>query len=104
MGHHAQLGDSIEDQLSLAATHYVRSHLQEAMDVYVKLLLENREYLALHVYTALCYSKLVRAHRLPPSPGSAPAVHHPKIHITSYIPPRTHITGRAITSAVITIV
>lgn len=31
------------------------------MDVYVKLLLEHRDYLALHVYTALCYSKLARS-------------------------------------------
>lgn len=29
--------------------------------MYVKLLLESRDNLALHVYTALCYSKLVRS-------------------------------------------
>ncbi|GMH44171.1 hypothetical protein BSKO_12105 [Bryopsis sp. KO-2023] len=55
--HHA-LTDSIEDQLSLAATHFLRSHFQEATDIYKRLLLENRDYLALNVYVALCYCKL----------------------------------------------
>lgn len=32
--------------------------IQEATDIYKQLLLENREYLALNVYVALCYSKL----------------------------------------------
>lgn len=31
---------------------------QEATDIYKQLLLEHREYLALNVYVALCYSKL----------------------------------------------
>jgi hypothetical protein len=31
---------------------------QEATDIYKRLLLENREYLALNVYVALCYCKL----------------------------------------------
>lgn len=31
MSYHARLGDSIEDQLSLAATHFARSHLQACM-------------------------------------------------------------------------
>ena len=38
------------DQLSLAAVHYLRSHHQEATDIYKRLLLENREDLALNVY------------------------------------------------------
>lgn len=58
MTQHAQLSDSLEDQLSLASVHYLRGHYQEATDVYKRLLLENREYLALNVYVALCYSKL----------------------------------------------
>ncbi|MEW5297909.1 MAG: hypothetical protein WDW38_003794 [Sanguina aurantia] len=58
MQYHGQLSDSIEDQLSLASIHYVRSHFQEATDIYKRLLLEHRDYLALNVYVALCYCKL----------------------------------------------
>ncbi|XP_076650047.1 tetratricopeptide repeat domain 26 isoform X2 [Halictus rubicundus] len=53
-----KLQDVIEDQLSLASIHYLRAHYQEAIDVYKKILLENREYFALNVYVALCYYKL----------------------------------------------
>ena len=38
--------------------HYLRSHHQEATDIYKRLLLENREDLALNVYVAMCYYKL----------------------------------------------
>ncbi|KAK9703230.1 hypothetical protein QE152_g29460 [Popillia japonica] len=58
MEHHQQLQDIIEDQLSLAAIHYLRAHYQEAIDIYKRLLLQNRENLALNVYVALCYYKL----------------------------------------------
>eukprot|EP00854_Cymbomonas_tetramitiformis_P001982 gene1982-2668_t len=58
MMYHQQLTDSTEDQLCLAAIHYLRSHFQEATDIYKRLLLENRECLALNVYVALCYCKL----------------------------------------------
>lgn len=58
MQYHQQLTESIEDQLSLASIHYQRSHFQEATDIYKRLLLENREFLALNVYVALCYCKL----------------------------------------------
>lgn len=44
--------------MSLAAVHYLRSHHQEATDIYKRLLLENREDLALNVYVAMCYYKL----------------------------------------------
>ena len=50
--------DIVEDQLSLASIHYLRSHYQEAIDIYKRILLDNREYLALNVYVALCYYKL----------------------------------------------
>lgn len=39
---HQQLQDTIEDQLSLAAIHYLRAHYQEAIDIYKRLLLQNR--------------------------------------------------------------
>ncbi|XP_064640479.1 intraflagellar transport protein 56-like isoform X6 [Lineus longissimus] len=58
MGHHQGLQDMIEDQLSLASIHYLRSHYQEAIDIYKRILLDNRDCLALNVYVALCYYKL----------------------------------------------
>ena len=42
-----------------ATARYCPCHCpQEATDIYKRLLLENREYLALNVYVALCYCKL----------------------------------------------
>lgn len=58
MQHHQSLTDNIEDQLSLASVHFQRGHYQEATDVYKRMLLENREFLALNVFVALCYCKL----------------------------------------------
>jgi intraflagellar transport protein 56 len=58
MQYHQQLQDVVEDQLSLASMHYLRSHYQEAIDVYKKLLVENRDFHALNVYVAMCYYKL----------------------------------------------
>jgi len=58
MNFHSQLQDVIEDQLSLASIHYLRSHFQEAIDIYKRILLDNRDFLALNVYVALCYYKL----------------------------------------------
>jgi intraflagellar transport protein 56 len=57
--YHKQLtSESIEDELSLASMHFLRSHFQEAIDVYKHILLEHRLYIALNVYIALCYYKL----------------------------------------------
>uniref|UniRef100_A0A1A8PTT8 Intraflagellar transport protein 56 n=2 Tax=Nothobranchius TaxID=28779 RepID=A0A1A8PTT8_9TELE len=58
MGFHQNLLNVTEDQLSLASMHYMRSHYQEAIDIYKRLLLQNRDFLALKVYVALCYYKL----------------------------------------------
>lgn len=58
MSFHKNLRDTKDDQLSLAAVHYLRSHHQEATDIYKRLLLENRDDLALNVYVAMCYYKL----------------------------------------------
>ncbi|XP_021348035.1 intraflagellar transport protein 56-like isoform X3 [Mizuhopecten yessoensis] len=58
MSYHQNLQDIVEDQLSLASIHYLRSHYQEAIDIYKRILLDNRDYLALNVYVALCYYKL----------------------------------------------
>ena len=59
MVYHQKLSDkSTHDQLCLSAIHYLRSHFEEATDIYKKLLIDNREYNALNVYVALCYYKL----------------------------------------------
>ncbi|KAL0271923.1 UNVERIFIED_CONTAM: hypothetical protein PYX00_005071 [Menopon gallinae] len=58
MKYHEELEDVIEDQLSLASVHYFRAHYQEAIDIYKRILLHNREFTALNVYVALCYYKL----------------------------------------------
>lgn len=58
MQYHSQLGDSVDDQLSLASVHYQRGHYQEAVDIFKRLMLEDRERVALNVYVALCYHKL----------------------------------------------
>lgn len=42
MQHHSQLKDVVEDQLCLASIHYLRSHYQEAIDIYKRILLNNR--------------------------------------------------------------
>jgi intraflagellar transport protein 56 len=58
MEQHAWLLAWQADPVALAAVHYLRSHFQEATDIYKRLLLENREDLALNVYVAMCYYKL----------------------------------------------
>merc|ERR1719502_1783702 len=58
MEQHQKLTDTTEDQLCLAAIQYLRSHFQEATDIYKRLLVENRDNAALNVYIALCYYKL----------------------------------------------
>lgn len=42
MMYHQKLHDTLEDQLSLASIHYLRSHFQEATEIYKKKLLEHR--------------------------------------------------------------
>ncbi|CAJ1414714.1 unnamed protein product [Effrenium voratum] len=58
MSYHQALSESKEDQLCLAALQYLRSHFQEATDIYKRLLVEEKEDWALNVYIALCYYKL----------------------------------------------
>jgi intraflagellar transport protein 56 len=58
MNYHKSLKDEKPDQLSLAAVHFHRSHHQEAVDIYKRLLLEHRDDLAINVYIAMCYYKL----------------------------------------------
>eukprot|EP00002_Diphylleia_rotans_P017202 TRINITY_DN333_c0_g1_i1.p1 TRINITY_DN333_c0_g1~~TRINITY_DN333_c0_g1_i1.p1 ORF type:complete len:554 (+),score=141.49 TRINITY_DN333_c0_g1_i1:64-1725(+) len=58
MLHHQRLEDTIEDQLCLSSIHCLRSHYQEAIDIYKRILLEKRDFAALNVYVAMCYYKL----------------------------------------------
>lgn len=39
---HESLRDKVEDQLSVASLHYLRAHYQEAIDIYKRLLLDNK--------------------------------------------------------------
>ena len=56
--YHQKLSDTKEDELSLAAIHFLRGHYQEATDIYKRLLIEDKSGLALNVYVAMCYYKL----------------------------------------------
>ena len=58
MSLHARLSNSIEDQLCMAALHYLRSHFEEATEIYKKLLIENKDFHAINIYVALCYYKM----------------------------------------------
>ena len=53
-----QLGSDVEDKLCLAAGHFSGKKFQEATDLYKRLLIDNRDSLALNVYVAMCYFKL----------------------------------------------
>lgn len=57
MAYHNKLTDSEEDQLCLSAVHYLRGHFDDCVDIYKRLNLENRGFLAINVYLALCYYK-----------------------------------------------
>ncbi|KAH6557145.1 hypothetical protein KP509_1Z131400 [Ceratopteris richardii] len=58
MEYHERLTESAEDQLSLASFHYLQANYQDAVDIYKRLLLEHRDWLALNVFVALCYYNL----------------------------------------------
>lgn len=55
---HGSLRDVHEDQLSLASMHFLRAHYQDAIDIYKRVLLDKKDYIALNIYLALCYYKL----------------------------------------------
>ena len=58
MNYHSSMSNSVEDQLCMAALHYLRSHFEEATEIYKKLLIENKEFHAINIYVALCYYKM----------------------------------------------
>lgn len=55
---HNRLSDSVEDQLSLASMQCLRGHHQDAIEIYKRIMINNRNFLALNVYLGLCYYKL----------------------------------------------
>ena len=55
---HSQLVGTMENQLSLAAIHYLRANYSDAIDIYTRLLQQHPDFLALHVYVAMCQFKL----------------------------------------------
>ncbi len=59
MGFHQNLEDVTEDQLSLASIHYMRSHYQEAIDIYKRLLLQNRYVLSPAFYSQISITVLL---------------------------------------------
>lgn len=58
MTYHSALSNTVEDQLCMAGLHYLRSHFEEATEIYKKLLIENKDYHAINIYVALCYYKM----------------------------------------------
>ena len=59
LSHRQKLQESVEDQLTHAAMLYSQCNFQEACETYKRLLTENRNRLALNLFVAMCYFKLV---------------------------------------------
>jgi intraflagellar transport protein 56 len=59
MSYHYKLTDSVQDQLCLAAIHYLRGYHEDAIEIYKKLAVDEREQnsFAANVYCALCFYK-----------------------------------------------
>lgn len=59
MSYHYKLSDSLQDQLCLAAIHYLRGYYEDAIEIYKKLSLEDQgtSSSAANVYSALCFYK-----------------------------------------------
>ncbi|OHT12941.1 TPR Domain containing protein [Tritrichomonas foetus] len=55
---HSKLVGTLENQLSLAAIHYMRGHYQDAIEIYQRILTQHPDFLALQVYIAMCQFKL----------------------------------------------
>jgi intraflagellar transport protein 56 len=55
---HSQLVGNMENQLSLAAIHYMRSNFNDAIEIYRRFLQQHPDFMALNVYIAMCQYKL----------------------------------------------
>ncbi|EGT55781.1 hypothetical protein CAEBREN_10651 [Caenorhabditis brenneri] len=60
--YHSNLGNSLEDQLSLAGVNFSRMHYQDAIDVYTSILTTSPTLVGLNIYMALCYAKMDYPH------------------------------------------
>ncbi|OAF70528.1 TPR repeat protein 26 [Intoshia linei] len=58
MEYHGHIENVVEDKLTMAAVHYLRTNFQDSIDIYKRLLLENRENYAIHFYVAQNYYKM----------------------------------------------
>ena len=54
---HHRLDNNIPGQMCVAAVHYLRGHYDDCIDIYKKLLLENKKLNAVNIYLSLCYYK-----------------------------------------------
>lgn len=55
---HSDLVGTLENQMSLAAIHYLRTHYQEAIEIYQRIIQQHPDFLALFVYIAMCQFKI----------------------------------------------
>lgn len=55
MSLHHKLGDDQASQMCKAAVHYFLGHYDDCIDIYKKLVLENKKNLAINIYLAICY-------------------------------------------------
>ncbi len=53
------LGQSKEDQLSIASMHFIQRRFQDAIEIYKRLLMVDKDDVALNLFIAMCYFKLV---------------------------------------------
>jgi intraflagellar transport protein 56 len=55
---HGQLCGTLENQLCLAAIHFMRTHYKEALEIYERVARDCPEYLAVNIYIGMCRFKL----------------------------------------------
>lgn len=58
LAHHKCLKDCLEDQLSLAAIHYQRTHYKQAIETYEAMLDQYPDYTTFNAYIAMCYYRM----------------------------------------------
>lgn len=56
--HHRKLRDRLEDQLSLAAIHYQRTHYKQSIETYESMLDQYPDYTTFNAYIAMCYYRM----------------------------------------------
>ena len=87
MEHHRQLNDVTEDQLTLASIHYLRSHYQEAIDIYKRILGE-------HPYVYVAFAVFLSRSRSRSRNTHARARAHTHTHTHVHARTHTHVHAR----------